>query len=182
MEQEVHVKIKKIRKQKKMTLKDVSEKTGFSISFLSQMERGISPITMVSLKKISSALDIQMKTLFDEEQNTREYYRRDNDAALLGLQRNYKHFKILSGRFDKRKLDSFLLVMEPKSTGFEAGSHDGEEFFYVLKGIGTFIVDGEEFTIKSGESIHYPSTKPHTVYNHEDEELEMLCVLTPPLF
>lgn len=182
MAEEVHVKIKKIRKQKKMTLKDMSEKTGFSISFLSQMERGISPITMVSLKKISSALDIQMKSLFDEEDSSEEYYRRGNDAVLLGLQRNYKYFKILSGRFDNRKLDSFFLAMDPKSTGFESGSHDGEEFFYILKGCATFIVDGEKHVIQAGESIHYPSSKPHTVYNHEDEELEMLCILTPLLF
>lgn len=182
MEEEVYMKIKKIRKQKKMTLKDMSANTGFSISFLSQMERGISPITMVSLKKITAALNISMKSLFEEEDFIRECYRRDNDAALLGLQKNYKNFKILSGRFENRKLDSFFLSIDPKSTGFESSSHEGEEFFYVLKGCATFIVDGKEYVIKEGESIHYPSVKSHTVYNHNEEALELLCVLTPLLF
>ncbi|WP_461206215.1 helix-turn-helix domain-containing protein [Clostridium sp. DL1XJH146] len=182
MEEEVYMKIKRIRKEKKMTLRDVSEKTGFSISFLSQMERGVSSITMVSLKKITSALNISIKSLFVEEDASQECYRRDNNAILQGLQQNYKYFKILNGRFNNRKLDSFFLTLEPKSTGFEAGSHDGEELFYVLKGCATFIVDNKEYVIKAGESIHYPSTKSHTVYNYEDEELELLCVVTPPLF
>lgn len=184
MEEEVYVKIKRIRKEKKMTLKDMSEKTGFSISFLSQMERGISPITIVSLKKIASALNIGIKSLFDDEEDlSAECYRtHKDDAALLGLQRNYKYFKILSGRFDNRKIDSFFLAIDPKTQGFEAVTHEGEEFFYVLKGCATFLIEGEEHEVKAGESIHYPSTKPHTVYNRGEEEIEMLCVLTPPLF
>lgn len=181
MEDEVYNKIKMIRKQKKITLKDISEKTGFSISFLSQMERGISPITLTSLKKISSALNIQMKTLFTEPELQEEYVRRDNDLQLMGLKRNFKFFSILSGRFDSRKMDIFHLVMEPLFTSFEEGSHDGEEFYYILKGCGTFIIDGVEHEIHAGETIHYPSSKNHQVQNREETELEMICVLTPLL-
>lgn len=182
LEQEIYIKIKKIRKQKKMTLKNMSEATGFSISFLSQMERGVSPITMTSLKKIASALDIQIKDLFTEQEMKEEFVRRDSDIELQGLQRNFKHFSVLSGRFDNRKMDIFHLVMEPQFTDFEAGSHDGEEFYYVLKGCAIFIIEGVEHSISSGETIHFPSYKNHQVQNRENEILEMLCVLTPPLF
>lgn len=181
MEEEVYHKIKRIRKQKKITLKDVNEKTGFSISFLSQMERGVSPITLTSLKKITSALAIPMKALFTEPDIQEEYIRRDNDQQLQGLQRNFKFFSILSGRFDNRKMDIFHLVMAPHFTSFEENSHDGEEFYYILKGCGTFIIDGTEYKINAGENIHYPSNKRHQVKNGEDIELEMICVLTPPL-
>jgi Mannose-6-phosphate isomerase len=181
-EEEVYLKIKRFRKQKKMTLKNMSEVTGFSISFLSQMERGVSPITMTSLKKITSALNIQIKDLFVESETKEEFVRRSNDIELQGLQRNYKQFSVLSGRFESRKLDSFHLVMEPHFTDFEASSHEGEEFYYVLKGSAIFIIEGVEHTIKMGETIHFPSYKNHSVKNIEDTELEMLCVLTPPLF
>ncbi len=182
VEQEVYIKIKNIRKQKKMTLNNMSEKTGFSISFLSQMERGVSPITLTSLKKIASALDIQIKDLFTEPEMKEEFVRRDSDIELQGLQRNYKHFSVLSGRFDNRKMDIFHLVMEPQFTDFEASGHDGEEVYYVLKGCGIFIIEGVEHSISAGETIHFPSNKIHQVQNREDTELEILCVVTPPLF
>lgn len=182
MDQEIYIKIKKIRKQKKMTLKNMSEKTGFSISFLSQMERGVSPITLTSLKKIASALDVQIKELFIEPELKEEFVRRGSDIELQGLQRNYKQFSVLSGRFDNRKMDIFHLVMKPQFIDFEAGSHDGEEFYYVLKGCGIFIIEGMEHSISAGETIHFPSGKKHQVQNRENTELEMLCVLTPPLF
>lgn len=182
MEEEVYLKIKKIRKQNKMTLKNMSDITGFSISFLSQMERGVSPITLTSLKKISSALNLQMKDLFTEPEMKEEFVRRDSDIELQGLQRNYKQFSVLSGRFDCRKMDIFHLVMEPNFTDFEASSHEGEEFYYVLKGSAIFIIEGYEHRINAGETIHFPSNKNHRVKNVEATVLEMLCVLTPPLF
>lgn len=182
MEEEVHVKIKRIRKQKKMTLKNMSEETGFSISFLSQMERGVSPITMTSLSIIASALNIKIKDLFVEPEMKEEFVRRDSDIELQGLQRNYKQFSVLSGRFDNRKMDSFYLVMEPRFINFEASSHEGEEFYYVLKGSAVFIIEGVEHRINEGETIHFPSSKNHQVQNREDIALEMLCVLTPSLF
>ena len=50
------IKIKEIRTKRRMTLKVLAEMTGFSISFLSQLERGKSSATLESLKKISIAL------------------------------------------------------------------------------------------------------------------------------
>lgn len=182
MEEDIYKKIQAIRKQKKLTLNNISEKTGFSISFLSQMERGISPITITSLKKIASALDIQIKDLFIEHDIAEEFIRKDSDIQLQGLQRNYEHFSVLSGRFMNRKMDVFQLVMKPHFTDFETTCHDGEEFYYVLKGCGIFIIEGKEHCIREGETIHFPSNKRHQVQNREDTELIMLIVLTPPIF
>ena len=182
MEEDIYKKIKQIRKKKKMTLKDISEKTGFSISFLSQMERGISPITIMSLKKIVLALNVSIKELLVEPEIVEEYVRKESDVQIQGLQRNYEHFSVLSGRFNNRKMDAFQLVMKPHFTDFEVTSHDGEEFYYVLSGCGIFIVEGIEHCIHAGETIHFPSDKSHQIQNREDVELIMLIVMTPPLF
>ena len=43
-------KMKSLRKERKLTLKSLAEQTGVSISFLSQVERGKSSVTLESLK------------------------------------------------------------------------------------------------------------------------------------
>lgn len=48
-------KIKKYRKEKKYTLKNLSEQTGLSIGFLSQLERGITTIAIVHLRMWQSS-------------------------------------------------------------------------------------------------------------------------------
>lgn len=53
-------KIKSLRFEKGMTLKDLSLKTGLSISFLSQIERGSSSIAITSLKKIADSFNVAL--------------------------------------------------------------------------------------------------------------------------
>ena len=50
MKEELGQKINEIRNAKGMTLKDVSEKTGLSVGFLSQVERGLTSIAILSEK------------------------------------------------------------------------------------------------------------------------------------
>lgn len=58
--EEINKKIKELRIQKGLTLKDLSERTELSISFLSQVERGTTSLAITSLKKIADALNTKM--------------------------------------------------------------------------------------------------------------------------
>ena len=176
------MRIKELRKQKGLTLKDLSEKTNLSISFLSQMERGKSAITMVSLKKIADVLEMPMKELFSEPDVKEEFVSNSRAHILLGMQRSYEEFSLLSGRFEGRKLDGFHLKMAPNFLDMEETSHEGEELFLVLKGKATAIVDGVEYTANEGETIHFPSTRPHKIVNTENTELVMFSVIIPSIF
>lgn len=182
MEQEVYLKIKEIRKKRGLTLKEVSEQTGLAISFLSQMERGKSPITLVSLKKIANVLEFPMKELFAEPDIEEEYVHSNSAHMLEGLRRNYDELSVLSGKFPDRKIDCFKMKIAPHTTDLEETSHSGEEFYYVLKGEATVFIDGQKYSVKAGESIHFPSFHLHTITNEEDEELELLSAITPTLF
>src|SRR5699024_6108953 len=58
--------LKKLRKNKKMTLKELSAESGLSISFISQIERDLKTLTFTSLKKISEAPDVNVNFFFDD--------------------------------------------------------------------------------------------------------------------
>ena len=180
----VSKKIRKIRRAKNITLKELSEKTELSVSFLSQFERGISSITLVSLKKIAEALNITMKELFEDESDVQGQFvhKKDSGSGLLGLEKKDASYERLSGKFEGRKLESLLLRMEPLRADFEPCTHEGEEFIYILEGSARFTVDGQECIVSEGESIHYPSTLLHSIVNIEDRELVFLCIVTPTIF
>lgn len=177
-------KIRRIRREQNITLKELSDATELSISFLSQFEREASSITLVSLKKIAEALNVSMKELFDdgEDRHGRFVHRESDGPGLMGLEKKYASYERLSGQFEGRKIESLLLRMEPKRSDFEPCTHDGEEFIYILQGRAIFTVDGQEYEVGEGESIHYPSTLLHSIVNIEDRELVFLCIVTPTIF
>jgi len=59
--------IRTLRKEKELTLKQMSRRTGLSISLLSQIERAESSPSISSLYKISVALDARIQDLFGRD-------------------------------------------------------------------------------------------------------------------
>ena len=58
--------VKKIRTEQNLTLKELSKKSGLSVSFLSQFERGISTISVDALLVLADALGIDSREVIME--------------------------------------------------------------------------------------------------------------------
>lgn len=58
--------IRRLRKDRSLTLKQVSRRTGLSVSLLSQIERAESSASVSSLFKLARALDVKLTTLFGD--------------------------------------------------------------------------------------------------------------------
>jgi transcriptional regulator with XRE-family HTH domain len=172
--------IRRIRKNKGITLKKLSEDTELSISFLSQIERGISSMTITSLKKIADALGVTMQDLVSIEEN-QQFTRKKENQLVMRLEKSFPTYIPLSGQFEGRKLESLILKMAPHDD-IDTSTHAGEEFYYVVSGSAIFTVGDDEYIVSKGETIHYPSTIPHKVSNPNDVEFVTLCVLIPKIF
>lgn len=202
MQEELSKRIKEIRKLKNITLKELSEKTSLSPSFLSQVERGVSSMTITSVKKIADALEIPLSELVKVSDDTngenklqdspesknastiesRFIHRATQNPSLLGLRREYIDYERLSGFFPGRKLEILMLEMEPNVNDSEELVHEGEEFYYVLEGTADFIIENELCVLTAGESIHFPSNIPHRILNRHDKKLKMISIVTPVYF
>ncbi|WP_332843272.1 helix-turn-helix domain-containing protein [Paraclostridium sp. AKS73] len=64
MNEHIGAKIKSLRTQRKMTLKDLSEKTNLSIGFLSQLERGLTSIATDTLGSIADVFEVELSYFF----------------------------------------------------------------------------------------------------------------------
>lgn len=60
----VGMNIREIRKMKKLTQEELSEKSGLQTSFLAGVERGERNITLETLEKILNGLEVDAKTVF----------------------------------------------------------------------------------------------------------------------
>lgn len=164
--------IRKIRSERGMTLKTLADKTGFSISFLSQLERGKSSATLESLKKISTAFDVNPSYFFDEDRSS------DNQLTNLN-QRISEHniyYKDLGTMISRRDFVPLLVILKPGQTEGNLITHKGQEFLYVIEGILTVRIENELCELGPTESLMLDSTRPHYWYNYSDSDVKILCV------
>ena len=175
-------KIKELRNEKKMTLKELSEKTSLSTGFLSQLERGLTSIDTDSLLNIAEALEVELsyfllstskrKDRFVQKGYERTVYKIDNNKYI-----NY----ILSNNPEDKVLLPRLIEVLPNDTDDDLITyhHGGEEFIYVLEGIITLFINGEKNLLYPGDSAHYKSSVNHNYANYTNKVCKILEVSSP---
>ncbi|WP_289139495.1 helix-turn-helix domain-containing protein [Brevibacillus reuszeri] len=177
----IYEKIRELRTQQNMTLKELSAKSGLSISFLSQVERGNSSLAITSLQKIAEVLNVPITAFFEEQQNS-QYFVPESDRKQFQIEGSSAIYVRLGGDFTGRALEPFHVTLHPGQKQEVVFNHPGEEFYYVIEGQVIFTVDGQEYHLTKGDSIHFPSTLDHTWFNPTEEAAQVVSVLTPVIF
>ncbi|MGM1032195.1 MAG: helix-turn-helix domain-containing protein [Bacillota bacterium] len=181
MDDSIGIKIKKLRKERKLTLKQVSDKTNLSISFLSQVERLKSSITLESLKKVSEALDVNPSFFFSNPVKKTKSTIVRNALSDLNNRPNSFIYKDLGGNLDNPLFTPLLVMLKPGDNRGSSYSHKGQEFLYVLEGSLTVLIDDEEHDLHPFDCIHLDSTTPHNWINHTDSDVKFLCISSIPI-
>lgn len=158
--------LKNIRKERKLTLKELAEQTGVSISFLSQVERGKSSVTLESLKKIADALGVNPSIFFAE----------DTEQDVLDLRRESFYYKDLSRGVKDASFSPIMVTLNPGENEGKPFSHSGHEFLFVLEGVLTVEIDGQMIELREQESILFDAAKVHYWYNYTETIVRFLAV------
>lgn len=181
--------LKKIRKKRKVTLKDLSHLTDLSVNYLSQIERGLANPSIGALKKITDALGVTFMSLVDDNGHDRVPFSPDrveivraDDRKTLVYPGEMRRADLLTPDLQGR-LEVILTVEDPAPAGSDTWySHEGEEFGLVLEGCYEVTVEGQVYRLEEGDSIRFPSHKPHQMRNPGDRPSRTLWVITPPSF
>ncbi|MFC4536522.1 helix-turn-helix domain-containing protein [Sphaerisporangium dianthi] len=189
----VGARMRRFRKERGMTLRGLSTRSGLSIGFLSQVERGISSIGLTALNGVAAALERGVADFFDDEQQ-----QGDDRASVARLPSHFtltrastaateyvsgqQTYRMLSARGPHLVLEPLLVHIAPGGRREDAYGHAGEEFAFVLSGELLYEVDGVEHRLYPGDSVHLRSTVPHTMYNDTDAVTTVVSVVTPRLF
>ncbi|TCO74823.1 helix-turn-helix domain-containing protein [Marinisporobacter balticus] len=181
MAADIGKKIKELRTNKNLTLKDLSEKTNLSIGYLSQLERGLTTIAIDSLENIAKVLDTDIACFFREHKNSKKAVLRNHEKEvfeIINSQFIYYHLTndVESKNLLPRLIEILPSMMEEKIITYQ---HEGEEFIYVLEGILTMIIDNEQYALYPGDSAHIDSNRVHNWANYTNKKVKLLTVHTP---
>lgn len=175
-------KLKEIRKEKRLTIADLAQKTGLSNGYLSNVERNLNSPTIESLRKIVDALSISLVDLFQEEKEVTDVVRKDERVTIVKSNDNSIIYELLSPT-SKKSMEAMLLKVQPgASSGEFPHSHQGEDFGFIISGKISYTVGENTYVLEEGDSIYFDSTIPHHYKNIGDTECISVWVVTPPSF
>ena len=182
---EIGNRLKKLRTDKGLTLKELGELTGLSVSFLSQLERGITTVAIDSLKNISDVLGVDIGHFFTLPKTSQEcvVVKSYENEILLMEGDNFIQFQLSHELGDKQILPRLVEVF-PRKSGetVQPYGHEGEEFIYILEGILTYYYNGEKYELYPNDSVHIHSSVPHIWENNTNRVVKLLMVSVPNHF
>ncbi|MEG0771729.1 XRE family transcriptional regulator [Clostridium sp.] len=174
-------KVKELRTQKKMTLKELSEKTNLSTGFLSQLERGLTSIATDSLLSIAEALEVELSYFFSSAKRKERFIQRSYEREVDNIDNCLYINYVLSNNASDKTMLPRLIEMLPNCSNedLSAFHHEGEEFIYVLEGIVTLFINNERQELYPGDSAHFDSKVCHNFTNYTNKISKMLIVSIP---
>jgi transcriptional regulator with XRE-family HTH domain len=184
--QEIQVgeKIKRLREEKSISLKELADKTGLSSAVLSQIENHLVSPPLGTVVRIAKALDIRPGYFFDQHPDKSFTIVKKNErkpvsrfASKRGVRYGYS-YESLGHDMKGRHMEPFLVTLEPTTLADpKPSAHEGEEFLFVLEGVMEVTLGENSDILQPGDAIYYDSTIPHLVKCHGGKETKILAVI-----
>lgn len=164
--QKIGFSVRAHRLDRGMTLQQLSDATGLSIGYLSNLERNTNSPTLANIQRICDALDISFYSLLERNEEKSIIVRSNEREKLISEDNNM----ILENIDFGLENESFLyMTVEPG--GIDEGlcwTHEYDEVGTVFQGRLVLELDNQTFELEEGDTIIIKAHTRHSYYNTGD--------------
>ena len=171
--------VKERRKELGYSLRELGAGAGVTASFLSQVENDQVSPSLISLQKIATALKVPMFSLLHDSPNgnvikadQRRRIRFDEDKITYDL---------LTPDFS-RDMMAYLITIEQDTRRIaQPLAKPTQQWMHVINGIMKIIIGDDEYLLEPGDTVSYDGDMLKEFGCVGEEELQVLCCISPPV-
>ena len=165
--------LRALRKRRGVTLAQLAETTGISVSTLSRLESGQRRPTLELLLPLARAHQVPLDELVDAPATG------DPRVHARPIVRNGATYLPLTRR--PGGLRAFKQILPPNTPAgaLEQKTHEGYEWLYVLSGRVRLLLGEHDLVLTAGEVAEFDTRVPHCVANPGPEPAEILNLFGP---
>ncbi len=176
--------IKKIRLNNQLTVRQLAEKVGVSASFIYQLEQNKVSPSFSTLKSLAQVLNTNISLLVEEDlpeewlvvrRQNRKKVVTDNPGLSLEL------LTFLGAR--EKRMQPFIFRLEAGAVydGFKMFSAEREDFFYVLSGSLEICLPEKSYLLDTGDAAYFIFDHPVLLKNPGQSTAEVFWIISPPI-
>lgn len=175
--------ISKLRKEHKLSLEELSKKSGVDLESLKRIESNQHLPAIGDLIQVANALNTSIGTFFQTRLPDQrvEYVKASNrwnvpNQESLSVPLHYK-YQALSYQLTDKLMAPFFVEIPPGKEEAPVSSHKGEEFLFLISGSLLLNIDGEDYTLEKGDSIYFDSRLKHSLKAIGSETAQLIAVI-----
>ena len=174
--------IHKIRKEHKMTLLELAEKSGVALATLSRMENGKMTGTLESHMKICEALGATLPDLYNNLYSSKRAIAINTQKSRteVFIRDKKSSEELLTSKVSNKKMMPVLIkINRGGKTRNEKMKPGVEKFIYVLDGRIEANVGEEKYNLMRGDTLYFEAAALHFFKNIHGHDTKLLCVTSP---
>jgi DNA-binding transcriptional MerR regulator/quercetin dioxygenase-like cupin family protein len=171
--------LRKLRRERSMTLSEAAKGTDLSVSFLSCLERGQAHASVTALQRLAVFYRTNVLSFFGGAEQNGKLVRPGQRIELSS--EPGVHLELLA--FGSTAMEPHLFRLAPGTSSGGSYHHEGEEFIFVISGrCDVWLDEVEHYQLCAGDSLYFSSSQTHRWSNPYKQPAVLLWINTPPTF
>jgi len=172
--------LKRLRIRHNLSLRELSEGSGVSASFLSAVERGTSDISIGRLAQLARFFGLDVGSLLGYSAGrARPHFIVDEDRLQVDRGKGIDYEVLRIGGVG---LELIKIEFAPHTTFAEDLTHEGVDIVLVTSGHLIATVAGVDYPMAAGQCAVWSGAYPHRLRNDRDEPASAISIVTESVF
>ena len=178
--------VRNFRRQKAMTVADLSKQTGLSIGMLSKIENGITSPSLSTLQSLAHALSVPITAFFRRYEEKREVMHVKAGQAVemerAGTRSGHQYNLLghIGANASGVIVEPYIITLTESSDIFPTFQHDGIELLHFLEGEVEYRHGDQTFLMQPGDSLFFDADAPHGPEKHITLPARFLSIIAYP--
>jgi mannose-6-phosphate isomerase-like protein (cupin superfamily) len=154
--------------------------TGFSASFMSQVERGLASPSIASLERIAASLGVGLTQLFREIEPAGPAVMTARDRHVVASAWSKATLETLGAIGGHRQVEVLLITLESGgSSGKLVHANAADLLCLILAGEARLTLDGTDHRLRAGDCTRIPPKTLHRWYNPGKRPVRLVKISCP---
>ncbi len=174
--------LKRLRKEKHITLVELARKSGVAIATLSRIENGKMIGRVESHIKLCEVLGVTLPDLYKDFSKKTIDVAKDKVGHTVGIQDNkFSSELLISDTHNKKIIPLVIRILKGEQTSNDKTNTGVDKFIYMLQGKVEANIGNEKYGLSQNDSIYFDSSVPHHFKNTGIGEARFICIVAPPI-
>ena len=173
--------VRDLRTAQRMSLTELSQKSGVQMATLSRIEHGKMTGTLDSHLNIAKALGLELPQLYHNlESNSPDETATSGKHGETFAYNAKAHYDILvNSLLSKKMMPIILRIEEGGKTNAEKGAPGSEKFLFLLEGKLTVYIEEETHPLSKNQTLYFNASRKHYFANAGKAPTKAIVVSTP---
>ena len=171
--------LRQLRSDKALTLKELASTAGISQAYLSRVENHKAALPISGLERLARALGVSMGVFFEEDDRALPITVCRAGKGSKGRLRGARGlvYEMLASQKAGKLMEPLLIDIASAARELSLRSHPGEELNFVLEGEFLLLYGKDEIRLREGDAAYYDAAVPHAARRIADRPCRILAVV-----